>query len=187
MGKKDESIETAKRAHQLDPLSLHLNSLLVSIFFVNRCFDEALEYARRAIEMDENYTFVYFHQGLAYVSKGLYQEAIAAFQKLLSLTGEVPLTIGLLGSAYGRAGQKDEALKMLERMNELSKTTFFRPFYYFCIYMGLGEMDQAFECLEKAYMEGDPWMVICGFSPHLDPLRSYPRFPELLKKIGFEN
>jgi adenylate cyclase len=113
MGKKDESIEKAKRAHQLDPLSLYINALLGCVLFITRRYDEALEQIRRTIEMDENYTLLYFYQGVAYVSKGVYQEAVGAFRKLLSLTGEVPFSICLLGSALGPAGQKDEALKML--------------------------------------------------------------------------
>jgi tetratricopeptide (TPR) repeat protein len=116
----------------------------------------------------------------------MWEEAIGASNKFMTLSQDNPFGVGTLGSVYAMSGQRYKALKMLDRLNELSQERYVSPFYRAIIYMGLGEKDQAFEYLEKAYLERESWMATLGTFPLLDSLRSDPRFTALLKKIGLK-
>jgi tetratricopeptide (TPR) repeat protein len=113
-------------------------------------------------------------------------EAIAAAQKFVELSGESVLSLSLLGSAYGFADMKDEALKILERLDGLPKDRYVGSLYKGIVSMGLGEKDEALENLEKAFSERESAMAFLKAWPLLDSLRTEPRFQALLKKMNLE-
>ena len=89
-----------------------------------------------------------------------------------------------MGHAYAMAGKRGEALKMLEELKQLSNRRYVPPSGMATVYVGLGEKDQAFEWLEKAYEERDRWLVFLKVDASLDPLRSDPRFQDLLRRMN---
>jgi len=186
MRRFDEGTVSVKRALELDPLSLMINSVYGLGLYWERRYDEALDQYRKTVEMDPNFSLVYLFLGWTYSAKGMWEEAIVASNKFMTLSQGSPFGVGTLGSVYAMSGQRYKALKMLDRLNELSQERYVSPFYKAIIYMGLGEKDQAFEYLEKAYLERESWMATLGTFPLLDSLRSDPRFTALLKKMGLE-
>ncbi|MCH8962293.1 MAG: tetratricopeptide repeat protein [Bacteroidetes bacterium] len=134
--------------------------------------------------MDANFYGAHF--GRAYMLKGRYEEAISACQTALSLS-ETSFVITTLGMAYARSGQRDEALRVLDRLDELATRQYVRPRYRAEILFALGEVDQGFAWLERAYQERDGSLKWLNVGPSLaDSLRADARFTALIKKVGFD-
>ncbi len=186
-GRHDESIAENKQAQELDPLSPIIGADLGINFISARQYDQAIEEFQKALEMDPNYIVAHLFLGLAYTGKEMYDEAIAELQKAQTLSGDDDSLITVfLGVIYSLSGKKDEAKKILNEVIELSKHSYVSPLCISLIYVGLGQKDQAFEWLEKAYDERDHWMSSLKVLPILDSIRSDPRFIALLKKMGLE-
>jgi tetratricopeptide (TPR) repeat protein len=89
-----------------------------------------------------------------------------------------------LGHAYAVAGKRQEAIKILDELKELSSQRYIRPYGFAVLYAGLGENEQAFEWLNKALEDRDPFVSNLAVEPRLNPLRSNPRFNDLLRRVG---
>src|SRR6185503_18263388 len=98
--------------------------------------------------------------------------------------GMVPL--GSLADSHALAGNRDDAKRMLAELGELSERTYVPALYVAVIHAALGEMDDAFECLERAYDERSNWLTLLKVDPRVDSLRSDERFKELIRRIGFQ-
>ncbi|MGB7063270.1 MAG: protein kinase [Candidatus Zixiibacteriota bacterium] len=187
MGRHEESIAEVKRATELDPLSLIINAVVGEVYYFARQYDQAIEASQRVIEMDPSFVVAHFLLAFPYAQKAMYDEAIAEAQKAMDLAGgRIPLFVAQLGTIYSYSGKRDEAEKVLDQLHELSKQRYVSPFYIALIYVGIGQKDQAFEWLEKAYDEHDHALETLKVDPMLDSVRSDPRFTELLKRMGLE-
>jgi len=184
MGRLDEAIAEEKRAQELEPLSLIINTNLGTLLYLARRYDEAIDQYRKALEIDSNFIIANWMLGLAYEQKSMFEESIVEFQKAVALSGGTPLPIALLGRAYAVSGKKDEALKVLDELNELSKSGYTSSYRIAAIYAGLEETKQAFEWLRRAYEERDAWLIWLRVDPVFDDLRSDRRFQELLRLVG---
>ncbi|MCI0560933.1 MAG: hypothetical protein MN733_20805, partial [Nitrososphaera sp.] len=111
---------------------------------------------------------------------------ILVIQKSMNLTGGTPPEVMSLAYAYAMSGKKDEAQKMLNELKERAKQEYVSPMLFSYIYLSLGEKDQVFEWLQKAYEVRDSWVIWLKVSEPFDSLRSDPRFKELMRKIGLE-
>jgi serine/threonine-protein kinase len=184
IGRFDEAIQQAKRAQELDPLSLDSNTTLAFAFLMSRQYNQAVEQARTTTELDPGYLSAHVVLGFAYLHKEMYKEAISEFQKARTVSNGSPDMTGLLGYAFAVAGNRSEAAKILEELNRISRRQYVSPSHKALIYTGLGEKQLAFEWLEKAY-EDRNWMLgLLKVDPTFDPLRSDPRFDELLRRVG---
>ena len=85
---------------------------------------------------------------------------------------------------YGVTGKKEEALKALKDLTELSKMKYVPPFHFAWIYVGLGDKDQAFEWQEKALEQRHPYLILINVEPVFESLHSDSRYAELLRKVG---
>ena len=117
---------------------------------------------------------------------GDYDKALASVLKSATLVKEMTYSMGLLGMAYALADQNAKAIKVLERMEKLSKTKYVSSLHKAFIYIGLNNKDKAFEYIDKAYIEREPWLFYMKIIPMFDSLRSDPRYFRLLKKLGLE-
>jgi serine/threonine-protein kinase len=185
-GRFDEAINEVKRAQELDPLSLIVNTAVGFILTFARQYDEAIEQYRKILEMDPEYLMACIMLGGTYGYKEMWEEGIVEGQKSVSIAGDMPYALWFLGWTYASSGQKDEALKVLNRLNELSKEMYVSPESRAWIYLGLDDMDQAFEHLEKAYLERVPGLIYLNVFPTYDKIRSDPRFNALLMKMNLE-
>ena len=118
------------------------------------------------------------------VQQGKYEDAIAEYKQVMNLMGRTSQMLGELGSAYAVSGQRAEALKLLEELKEMSANRYVSPLDFAFIYTGLGDKEQALAYLEKAYQERSTWLMWINVDPHFDPLRSDPRFTDLLRRMN---
>ena len=178
VGRHEEAIAEIRRAHEIDPLSPLINYMKAYIFFYARQYERAIEQCQKTLELEPNFTMPYATLGRAYLEKGMYEEAIVAYQKLGSKLS--------LGYVYARAGKRDEALGILEEMKERWKRRDIRALPIARIYADLGEEDLALEWLEKSLERQEPRTVLLNVEPRFDSFRSNPRFKALLKKMNLE-
>jgi serine/threonine protein kinase len=186
VGRGDEGISEAKRALELEPLSLPFNAYFGTVLFFARQYDESIEQFQKTIEMDPSFQMARVWLGDAYVLNSMWEEAIAEFQKVLAVEGNMIYALGMIGWVYALSGQKDEAFEIYKRLNELSKDRYVSHVVRSLIPLGQGDMDKTFEHLEKALFDRDPQLVIINQYPTWDTVRADPRFAEILKKLGLE-
>jgi tetratricopeptide (TPR) repeat protein len=183
MGRFDEAIAELKRAQELDPLSLVISADLGNTYIQAHQYDKAIEQLRKTIEMDQSFYFAHWQLGVAYEMKGDFQNAIAEYQKARQLNDD-PWVLALLGHVSAAIGRRDEALKILDQLKQISKQRFVKAYGIALVYAGLGEKDQAFQWLEKSYQDHEPRITRLKVDPLMDGLRSDPRFAELVRRIG---
>ncbi len=184
LGRFDDALAEAKKAQELDPLSTPVQLVIGTTLYMARRYEEAIVQFQRLLERDPGFTIAYFNLGLAYTQQGKYEEAISTLQKVDARGGYIPNTKALLGYSYAASGRRAEARQILDALDELSKEQYVSAFHKAAIHTGLGEKDQALELLEQAYEERVWMMRLLKVEPMFDPLRSDPRFTELLKKVG---
>jgi tetratricopeptide (TPR) repeat protein len=122
--------------------------------------------------------------GHTYAASGRFAEAVAAAEKAVALSDRVPGALGILGLVYGLAGRKDDATKVLNELLELNKKRYVTPAALVNVYLGLGDKEQTFFWLEKAFEERSYYITYLNVFPIVDPLRSDPRFDRLLQRVG---
>ena len=184
IGRADESIAASNRARELDPFSLSISAQRGFLLENARRYDEAIAQLRSVIAMDPNHYSTYWILGHTYAANKQFDEAIAAAQKAVDLSERTPGALGILGLAYGLAGRKAEATKVLDELLKLNESRYVTPAAMVNVYIGLGDNDKAFEWLEKAYQERSNFVAYLKVFPILDPLRSDPRYNNLLGRVG---
>jgi len=185
MGRFDEAFVETKQALKLDPLSLIIHTSHASIFWISRQWDRAVEHCHKAFELDPNSVPISCLLAHVYQGKGVYDDAIRERQRTVELSGGAAFFIAELGGTYAAAGKRVEAMQILERLNQLSKQHYVSAHSLSLIHAGLRQMDEAFECLAKAYQERSAIMAWLRVDPRLDNLRSDPRFQDLLRRMNF--
>jgi eukaryotic-like serine/threonine-protein kinase len=186
MGRGDEAIAERKRAQELDPLSLVINFELGSAYYYARDYDRAIEQFQKTLELDQNFGPAHLFLPAAYEQKGMYSEAIAEFKNAIPMKGggEPSLSKAGLGHVYAITGRKSDARTVLDELKQTSGKEYLPATSIALIYAGLGEKDQAFVWLDKAYEERAFQMQWIGIEPRWDSLRSDPRFEDLLRRMG---
>jgi TolB-like protein/DNA-binding winged helix-turn-helix (wHTH) protein/Tfp pilus assembly protein PilF len=183
-GRIDESIAASNRARELDPFSLAISAQRGFLLENARRYSEAIEQLRAVIAMDPNHYQAYWTLGHTYAANKQLDEAIVAAEKAVGLSERAPGALGMLGLAYGLAGRKAEATKILNELLELSKTRYVTPAAFVNVYIGLGDKDQVFVWLEKAYAERSNYIAYLKVFPMLDSIRSDRRFGNLVGRVG---
>jgi serine/threonine-protein kinase len=186
LGRHEEALREIKRAIELDPLSPIINMQRAYVYYASREYGQAIKQFKKALELHPN--FYVNHEILAYTYSymNMHEEAIRAAQKANALS-ENPRNIIALGYVYAMAGKKDKALQILDSMMKLSNQKLIQIAVYIALlYISLNDNDHAFHWLEKAYEQRDYWLTLAKVEPRFDPVRSDPRFIELLKKIGLD-
>ena len=179
----DQSIAEAKRSIELDPLSLINNADFGNDYYFTKRYDEAIAQLRKTIEMEPHFYLAHYYLGQALQLKGQLSEAIVEYRKAVQLD-EDPFALALLGQAHARAGQRDEANKILTQLNQEAKARYVSAYGVGLVFLGLGDKNRAIEELERAYRENDGGNVYnIKIDPMLDDLRGTPRFEELAGKI----
>jgi len=185
-GRFDEAIAEMKRAQDLDPLSPIINALMGYVYYLAREYDRAIEELHKTLELYPDFHIAYTHLSRVYTQKNMHEEAIAAAQKARTLSENTRVVAGL-GYAYAMAGQDEKALHVLDSMMTLSeKELDLFAGHVAVLYIGLKDTEKAFAWLEKAYEQHDYQLTWAKCEPRFDPVRSDPRFVDLLKRMGLE-
>jgi TolB-like protein/Flp pilus assembly protein TadD len=185
LGRYDEAIVEMKKAENLDPLSLIINADLAEMLLLAHSYDESIRQSRKTIEMDPNFALAHNQLGQAYLQKQFRDEAITELQKAVQLSAGSPTCIANLARAYAASGKRSEAAKLLNNLKKRSNSTYSHAPEIAMIYATLGDKDQAMLWVEKGYEERfNPGVLL---RPGFDPLRSEPRFQELVRRIGLSH
>jgi eukaryotic-like serine/threonine-protein kinase len=186
-GRTGESIVEAKRAVELDPLSLAANLNLGWQYHWAKQYDLAVEQLRKTLEIEPNFEQGHWGLGLAYEGKGLFEEAAKEFQKAVDLSGGDAVYLASLGHTYAIGGRKADAMRIRDELEQRSKLSYVPPYWMATLCIGLGEKDQAFRWLGKAYEERSGALSWLGVDPRLDSLRSDPRLAALSQRVSLSS
>jgi serine/threonine protein kinase/tetratricopeptide (TPR) repeat protein len=185
--RSDEAIARAERSHELDPISLIINSVLGLVYYFARRYDESIAAHKRALELDPNFLPGSAYAALVYVENGMCDRAVEIVSRVeASATGDA-YTLGYSGYVYGVCEREEDALRILETLNELAKVRYVSPMHRSFVLLGLGRLDAALDSLNEAYAERCPSIVVGKPTSVYEPLLSDPRYRELLRKIGLED
>ena len=186
MGRPKEALAEIQLARELDPLSLVINCDVGIRFYFAREYDLAIEQYQKTLEMEPDFPIAHIWLGRAYEQKGMYQEAVSAYQKQVFILSGDGKRAADLGHVYTASGFTGVLHQQLNELKQLSTQRYVAPLDIASIYARLGEHEQAFAWLEKAYQERFsllPWLKL---DPRFDSLHSDSRFVALLKRIGLE-
>ena len=185
MERHEEALFHARRAELLSAGAPADRQWVATVLLIARRYDDAIEQALRTIDLAPGFGFAYGRLAEAYEAKGQYDEAVNAWRKAVQLTGGDPYRKSFLARCLARSGHRDEARRILDELITLSRTTHVQPTAFAHVYMGLGDIDTAIYWLEKGYEGRDGDMVLLKAYPLWDPLRSHPRFRQLLARMNF--
>jgi TolB-like protein len=181
--KFEEALNEITLATELDPVSQGILKDKGIHFYYTRQYDEAIDLGKKTLELDPGFVPAHRLLSLAYQGKGLYNKAIAENQRWGELTGNKVKTEVALVQIYAAAGYKQEVEKMLKLL-DTSKLGGNDYRGMATIYAGLGDMDNAFEWLEKSFKKHEESLCSLNIDPKMDPLRNDPRFDSMVKRIG---
>jgi TolB-like protein/DNA-binding winged helix-turn-helix (wHTH) protein/Flp pilus assembly protein TadD len=182
LGRFEEAIAEMKKAQNLDPLSLIINADLAELLVIAHRYDESIAQSRKTIEMDPNFALAHSQLAQAYLAKNMHEDAVEELTKAVRLSGDSPTCMANLARAYVATGRRSEAEKLLSDLKKRSNPAYSNAPEIAIIYVSLGGKDQAMNWLEKGYEERfNPGVLL---RPGFDPLRSEPRFQNLLHRIG---
>ena len=184
MGRHDEAISEIKRAQELDPLSLIIGAVTGRIYYCSRRYDQAIDQLNKTLQMDQRFGPASAFLSQAYAKKGMNEQAMLTAQEPAKSAPGVSVYVTILANVYAMCGKKAEAETVLAQLNELSKRQYVQPSYIAMVHAGLGDKDQAFEWLEKAYASRDDRLVFVMTDPLMDSVASDPRFQNLARRIG---
>jgi TolB-like protein/DNA-binding winged helix-turn-helix (wHTH) protein/Tfp pilus assembly protein PilF len=184
-GRFDEALQESERARQLDPLSLIIAADNGAILYFSRQYDRAIEKWQSVLEMDPDFSRAHLIRG-AYLEKGMFAEALADTEKERNMT-PVPGYWSWLAIIYGRSGQSPQARHALQELLQSSRSHPVDAMFVAWAYLGMGDKDHAFVWFEKAYAQHSNELASLRVSPACDPLRSDPRFQDLLHRVGLAN
>jgi TolB-like protein/Flp pilus assembly protein TadD len=188
MGRPEEAIANFKRGLDLDPLSPIINGALGEAFYYTRQYDQAIEQLQKTLELDPNLHPARAFLADSYLHKSMNKEATEELEKHLVIAEGRVWGLAELGYAYALVGRRPDALKLLNELNQLSREKFVPADAMAQVYVGLGDKDKAFEWLEKGYERRSLGLagVDLKVDPVWDPLRSDPRFADLLRRMNLQ-
>ena len=183
VGQFDRAIAEGKRAAELDPLSVIITADLGADLLVARRYDEAIDQFHKAIDLDPRFYYVHWNLAEALEMKGDLRGALREYKRAVELDDD-PFVLALLGQAYAKIGQRDEALKILAQLPQIAAHRYVPSYSFALLHMALGDKDKAIEWLERSYHDGAGLDIIfLKVDPMLDPLQKEPRFQALVAKV----
>jgi tetratricopeptide (TPR) repeat protein len=186
MGRLNDAIDERKTAQQLEPNSPLMDSALGEAYYHARQFDNTITYNKLSLVHDPSYAVALINLGRAYEQKGLADDALRAYQTILTVAPDDPGLLALSAHAYAVSGRPAVARNVLARLERMRATKYVPAVYIALVYVGLGEKDRAFQWLDRAYQERCEYLVYLPTEPLADPIRQDPRFARLIERLGLK-
>jgi TolB-like protein/tetratricopeptide (TPR) repeat protein len=183
-GKPDESIQTVKRALEVDPLSLPANTSAGELFHFAERREESIEQYQKALELNPQHTVAHLGLGRVYERARMVAEAFASFGKARELSHDSPESLASVAHCYSASGQSDEARGLLTKLNELKKMRYVSSYDLALVHAGLGESDEAFKWLNRGCEIHDGWMIYITVDPRWEQLHPDDRFRGVVGRVG---
>jgi serine/threonine protein kinase len=185
-GREQEAIAEINRAHQLDPMSTVISAWAGLIHIKARRFDEAIAVCKKVANETPTFAVVRSHLAQAYWGKRMYPQVIEEWKAFGQLTGDPRESdfASALKQGFSSAGWKGALNKGIEVRQAQRKTGYSSAYAIAQLYADLGDKDQAFRWLNTACQERDPSLEGLKTDFLLAPLRSDPRFADLVRKVG---
>ena len=184
-GRPEEAVTMRRRARELDPLAVSGAELAWDLFYTRR-YDEAIKELHSVLAVKENNAYALWILGFALIANHQPQDAIPGLEKGVAISNRSPALIGLLVNAYAQAGRRRDALRLLEELKKRERTDYVPAAAFILAYLGLGENEQVFVWLERAYKEESNILQLLKVFPFFDPIRTDPRFIDLLHRVGLD-
>jgi tetratricopeptide (TPR) repeat protein len=184
-GRTDDGLEHARRARELDPLNVKRTIGLGWLLYHARRYDEAIRELQTVLDTEPNESALWF-LGFALIDSSRVDEAVQALERLVAESGRNPATLGLLARAYAAAGRRVDALRIVHELKQRERETYVPPAPFVHAYVGLGDRENAFASLERAYRERSHIVQFLKTHPLYDSLRDDSRFADLAHRVGLE-
>lgn len=183
-GRTEEAVSRSAHARSLDPLGV--DGLISDdlILFHARHYDESIRDLRNVLAVRPDDAVARWFLGYGLIAKGQPEQAVPELEKAISLSDRSPAVIGVAIRAYAHAGRQTEALQLLAELKKRKESGYVPTAAFINAYLGLGDNEQAFFWLERAYQEKSNILQFLKVHPHFDPLRKDPRFNDLLRRVG---
>jgi TolB-like protein/Tfp pilus assembly protein PilF len=186
LGRFNEAFAQIKKAHELDPLSLPINTNLGWLLYLARRYEESIQQYLKTIELDDGFALAHRRLAQSYQQTQRYSEAEAEFRKALELAGEDVELISARGHFYAVVGEKDKADEALRQLENFARLRYVPAYLIARIHVGFGNVDRVFELLEQAREERYGYLAYLQVEPMWDGIRDDPRFVELLRSVGIK-
>ncbi len=184
MGRAEEAAAAIRRARELDPLLAGHQALSSQVAFSGRDYESALQFARQAIVVDPEFWIGYMQLAQVYVQLGQAEAALEALNSAGRFSGGNSKVIGLRGYLFATLGRSSEAREVLRTLVSIARERYVPPYAMALVHAGLGELDDCFEWLDRAFDVHDVHIVFLPVDPKWDPFRANPRFSALLRRAG---
>ena len=186
MGRVEEALAQARAAAELDPASVSVRRSFGWLYYYARQPELAIEHLTRAVAMAPDSEETHMILGLALAQQGRTADAEAEFREAMTLSSEHARALAALGTLAAANGRTAEARGVLTQLEARARERYVSPVDFVALHQALGETDEAFAWLERAYAERRGWMVYLNVEPALDGLRNDPRFRELVRRMRLD-
>ena len=200
VGQMDRALVEIQKAYVLDPVSLSTNLTMGKLYYFARRYDEAINKGREVLETHPQFGVANGLIGLAYLEIGRIKEALKEFQVMLrslardakrenrksNLTNAAQETLGWMGYAYAMQDKRARALEVLDQLEGLAQHKYVEAVHLAIVHIGLGNNDQAFDLLDKAFEQRCATLTYIKVWPMLDRVRNHPRYHQLIRRLGLE-
>jgi serine/threonine-protein kinase len=185
VGRLSEAIEMSRRAQERDPLSPHAHAIASLVLLFASRSDEAVSNLEKFLEMQPNQIHALSVVSHAYSTGEMHEKAIAAAERVVVLTERGSWWLSTLGGAYARRGRLDDARQIIRELEERAEREYIAPTNFSNIYLGLANKEKTIFWLERAYEQRDPFLIHLRI-PLYDPIRSDPRFQDLMRRMNLD-
>jgi len=183
LGRLEEALEQILTAQALDPISSIIARDLARIYYYQQDFEAALDQCDHTIELNPHFPPAYWILGLVQEQRGEFDEAAAAFNRALQLSPQSPLIQAALGRTFALSGKKPEAIRIVGELQKLSEKRYVSPFELASLHFALGQMDEGFQWLTKAFQDRCFELICLRVDPRWESLRGNPRFQTLFDQL----
>ncbi|HET6977404.1 MAG TPA: winged helix-turn-helix domain-containing protein [Pyrinomonadaceae bacterium] len=184
MRRFDESLAESNKAQELNPTSASLKATEGGTLCCAGHYNKAEEELCRAFELDANNPIAHYWLARIYVQKGMYDAAIKQYERTGDIFGKSLEILAHLGYVHAISGNREDARRILNELEESSKRIYVPPLFRALIYAGLDQKEEAFDWLERSYQEHDINLISVAIDPALEGLHEDPRFTNLLQRTG---